>query len=259
MTFLYEYPAWLVAGTIIVVMTLLALLGLIGLRRVVPYHHTEPHNDVAGFTVAIVGVIYAVLIAFVVIVVWERYDSAGRTVEVEADSLSDLYRFSRVYPDPVRSGLQAEIFHYLDLMETEEWPAMTRGAESKAARQSAERIVRLTVQLTDDDRNQRIGLDARALAVLQSFFDARRQRLNENKTGLPTALWLALLAGAALTIGFTYLFGVKNLRLHLLMTGLIAAMIAVLFALMVVLDYPYRGDASVSPEPFPLVKVRLGS
>jgi hypothetical protein len=47
-------------------------------------------------------------------------------------------------------------------------------------------------------------------------------------------------------MGFTYLFGVENFRLQLVMTTLLAALIAVMFSMIVALDYPFRGSTSIS-------------
>jgi hypothetical protein len=57
---------------------LLALAGLELVQRLVPASSRQPHNDVAGFIYAALGVIYAVLIALVVIAVWEEYGAAQR-------------------------------------------------------------------------------------------------------------------------------------------------------------------------------------
>jgi hypothetical protein len=60
---------------------LVALAGLEVVERLVPATSRQPYNDVAGFIYAALGVIYAVLLALVVIAVWEEYDAAGETVE----------------------------------------------------------------------------------------------------------------------------------------------------------------------------------
>jgi TRAP-type C4-dicarboxylate transport system permease small subunit len=49
-----------------------ALAGLELAQRLVPADSRKPHNDVAGFIYAALGVIYAVLLALVVIAVWEE-------------------------------------------------------------------------------------------------------------------------------------------------------------------------------------------
>jgi hypothetical protein len=51
-------------------------------QRLVPVTVRREHNDVAGFIYAVLGVIYAVLLALVVIAVWEQFDRARITVEM---------------------------------------------------------------------------------------------------------------------------------------------------------------------------------
>jgi len=60
---------------------LLSLGGLLLVERLVPAQTRQKHNDVAGFIYAALGVIYAVLIALVVIAVWESFQAANETVE----------------------------------------------------------------------------------------------------------------------------------------------------------------------------------
>jgi heme/copper-type cytochrome/quinol oxidase subunit 2 len=70
---------------------LVALAGLELVQRLVPATSRQPHNDVAGFIYAALGVIYAVLLALVVIAVWEEYDAANVTVEQEANALAEIF------------------------------------------------------------------------------------------------------------------------------------------------------------------------
>jgi ABC-type branched-subunit amino acid transport system permease subunit len=59
-------------------------------------------------------------------------------------------------------------------------------------------------------------------------------------------MWAVTLLGGALTVGFSFLFGVPNFRLHLAMTGMLSASLALVIVLIVALDYPFRGQLSVS-------------
>ena len=51
------------------VVGLVAVAGLEGVQRLVPTSRRQEHNDVAGFIYAVVGVIYTVLLALMVIAV----------------------------------------------------------------------------------------------------------------------------------------------------------------------------------------------
>jgi hypothetical protein len=70
-----------VYGVLVVCAVGLAALGGLALvQRLVPTEVRQGHNDVAGFIYAVVGVIYAVLLALMVIAVWEDYEKARDTV-----------------------------------------------------------------------------------------------------------------------------------------------------------------------------------
>ena len=69
--FLTSLPLWLSAVILIVPTTLLAMAGPFIVRRYVELNQLRTNNEVAGFKFATVGVLYAVLLAFTVVVVWE--------------------------------------------------------------------------------------------------------------------------------------------------------------------------------------------
>ena len=48
------------------------MLGLLLVRRYVALDRLTINNEIAGFRFATVGELYAVLLAFVIIVVWEK-------------------------------------------------------------------------------------------------------------------------------------------------------------------------------------------
>ena len=77
----------------------LSLLGFFVVHRLVPVAVRRIHNDVAGFVFAILGAIYGVLLAFVVIVVWEQFNEANQHAENEGSSAIVLFRSMSAYPD----------------------------------------------------------------------------------------------------------------------------------------------------------------
>jgi hypothetical protein len=85
---------------------LLALAGLELVQRLVPADSRRQHNDVAGFIYAALGVIYAVLLALVVIAVWEEYGAAGVTVEQEANATADIFWLANQLPEPRGTHVQ---------------------------------------------------------------------------------------------------------------------------------------------------------
>jgi hypothetical protein len=72
----------------------------------------QEHNDVAGFIFATIGVFYAVLLAFVVIVGWEALTSARNTTYTEADQLANVYWISRYLPSPQGAAIEGLTLKY---------------------------------------------------------------------------------------------------------------------------------------------------
>jgi len=119
-------PIWLLF-VLLVIVAPAAVVGLqVLVRRRWPHLADGGHNDVAGFIIAIVGVIYAVLLAFVVIVSWEEFSRAESVVGQEASALRGLYRESAAFPPEVRERVEADVRAYTTAVLTEEWPAMSR-------------------------------------------------------------------------------------------------------------------------------------
>jgi hypothetical protein len=84
-------PIWLTGPLFVIVLPALAIGAQLMIRRSWPALADGGHNDVAGFIIAVVGVLYAVLLAFVMIVSWESFSQAESTVGQEASALRSIY------------------------------------------------------------------------------------------------------------------------------------------------------------------------
>jgi hypothetical protein len=63
-------------------------------------------------------------------------------------------------------------------------------------------------------------------------------------------IWWVVFFGGLINLILSWLFVVKNRSLHVLMNGLLGALIGALVFLIIVLDYPFRGWFKVGSEPF---------
>ena len=114
-------PLTIVYGVLVIGgICLVALAGLELVQRLVPAVSRQPHNDVAGFIYAALGVIYAVLLALVVIAVWEEYGQASETVEQEANAAADIYWLAHRLPEPRGPHVQELARSYAEVVVHEE-------------------------------------------------------------------------------------------------------------------------------------------
>src|SRR5581483_198126 len=100
--FLTSQPVWLAALIIIGLPTALAVLGPLVVRRCVALERLTTNNEIAGFKYATLGVLYAVLLAFAIILVWEKFSDAETTVVQEAGAAETIYRLSSGLGDAQR-------------------------------------------------------------------------------------------------------------------------------------------------------------
>jgi hypothetical protein len=243
-------PTWLVGVLLIIVLPALVALAQWGIRRRWPALVKGEQNDVVGFIIAVVGVIYAVLLAFVVIVAWETFDKAEEVVGQEASALRTIYRDSVGLPTETQAPLQELVRRYAHEVINDSWPAMAEGrpGDPEAGDILTEMAGELSeAPITTPAQQEFVGAEAERLNELVSL---RSQRLDFVQSGIPGVLWTALIVGAIVTIGFAMLFGVKSAALQLLMVGSLAALVGVLLFVAVGFNYPFAGDVSVQPESF---------
>jgi hypothetical protein len=226
-----------------------AVVGLILVQRLVPSTLREEHNDVAGFIYAVVGVMYAVLLAFVVIVVWQDYQEAKDTVESEANELAGVYFLADRFPDPERAHIQGLARSYARVVVEEEWSLMERGETSPRAT-SVLRELRVSVLNIDANTGPEQVLYDQALTRLHQMSDARGLRLLETTEGLPGILWVVLVGGGVVTVCFTYLFGLKNNVAHVLMVAALTLLVCGILFTIGALEYPFAGVSKVQPNAF---------
>ena len=67
---------------------------------------------------------------------------------------------------------------------------------------------------------------------------------------MPAILWAVLLVGGVITVGFTYLFGLRSTTVHVLMVAALALVIGLVLFTVAALDFPFRGTVHIGPEAF---------
>ena len=246
---LVQLNLWVLGTVIVVGVPLVTVLVQAAVRRFAPSVVEGEHNDVAGFLIAVVGVVYAVTLAFIVIVTWEEFRDARDTVDQEAGALRSLYRDSQSLPEPARSRMSDLVIRYAREMSDHEWSAMEKGESSRAAFDLVGEMF-ATLGATNPATPAQETFLSDALVRLNDVAEDRAERITVAEEGTVSVLWAAIVIGGVLTVGFALLFGVANERLHYLMVGVFAAVLALQIFVILVLNHPFSGDVRVGPEPF---------
>ncbi len=205
------------------------------------------HNDVAGFLFSAVGVIYAVVLGFIVVVVWEKYDATVSTVDTEIAAVSDLYRVAGGLAEPARSLVRRQLTSYANGVVQTEWPQMSLRIDVPKDLNVLEDLAHEINTYKPHDAGD-AGVQRAAMTQVERLFDARRLRLIQDAPSVPAVLWFALVSGALAMLSFAFLFGVENRGAQLVMTAILAGLIAILFIVISEFDSPFDGSVRISDE-----------
>jgi len=252
--FLTSQSLWVSGAIIVGSGTLLSMLGPAVVRRFVALERLTANNEIAGFKYAVLGVLYAVLLAFAIIVVWQKFSEAEASVVQEAGAATTIYRLSQGMGEKPAADIRGAVTAYLKAAIEDDWPAMDRGTPNAdpAARKALDAIY-ATLLTPNVAQNAGNPVVSEILYQLDQMTQARRARLIASEGAVPNIIWVVLFGGAVVTIVFTFFFGTLNLRVQIMMTGLLALLIFGELLTIVAIDRPFTGPVKVEPTPLAYV------
>jgi len=225
--------------------TALAMAGPVVIRKRYSLSRLVKNNEIAGFFFGTAGVIYAVLLAFAIVTVWEKFSEAELFVLHEAGALASLHRLS-ASDEPDATAMHAALDNYMTAVVEEEWPRMAEARESQEAAKALDALYPAAMRYGG---GKPVAIGVEIMRELGNITQARRGRLHLAMGVVSSALWMMLIFGAALTIGFAYFFGLEDLRAQTTMTGGLSSIIFLGLFVIVSYNYPFTGDVSVEPRP----------
>lgn len=247
MSFFYGIPA-----VLLLVIALALAIGLAGAGQVLIHRRFRrqdfiAHNEVGGVIMAVSGTLYAVVLGFLTVVVWEHYLEARQLVVMESDADIDVWHTAAGLAPDVRTRVRADMIRYAHIMTDREWPLMRQGRSDEIAAAISMDAIDATATFVPANMSQSNAQSA-TLGQLTTMHDARQQRIAINAVGVSWFEWLILLIGATCIVCFCWLFGLRNARTQLLMTATVATIIVSTLVLLFELQYPFRSDVGIGPE-----------
>lgn len=227
----------------------LATLGFVLLVRFVPGVRSADRNEVAAVYFSLVGVLYAILLAFVVVVAWEKFNSADTATATEVTRLSNLWRDAGGLDPIERDAVRGDLERYVQNVIVHEFDTMQEGESSDVAAEAYVAIWDRYYELSPE------GVRAEAffstsLGRLNELGEARRLRLLASQSSIPLAMWGLLVGGGLLTIGWCYLFWMGSVRVQAALIAVLGGFAGFVLFLIYALQHPFAGDVAVSSDVY---------
>jgi len=254
---LYDLPMIVSFSLIVGSITLFSIGGIFIMRPLVTkWWSGHDNNDQIAFYLSAVGVFYGITLGLLAAGVWQNFEDSEDKVTTEASAIAALYRDVRSFPAPKNELLKQKLAAYTDYVIHSAWPLHQKGI-TKTDGTALLNEFQNELYSFEPQTPREISLFQEALRQFNRMVELRRQRLSSVNNGMPFIVWLLILLGGSITLIICWMFNISSLRLHVIMNGLIGVAIGTLIYLIVMLDYPFRGYLSISPEAYQQVYDQL--
>jgi hypothetical protein len=223
------------------------------LRQFVKY--TAGANDIVGYVLSCFGVFYGLLLGLIAVTAYQNVADAGANVTREAAALSALYEDVSRYPDPYGQNLRWLLRDYTRYVIKYAWPLQQQGIIPEEGTIRADAFQEELLDFQPATPAEEI-IHAEALRQFNHFLEARRMRLFSVTSGLPASMWYVMILGAVLNLAICWLFDMRFIT-QLVLGGILAAYLGTMMYLIFDMNQPFRGDVSITAEPFELLFKRM--
>jgi Protein of unknown function (DUF4239) len=229
---------------------LYSVVGVTLGRKLVRHHVVEGHNDVLVPLFLTAGVIYAVLLGFMVVGVWENYDAAHTNAADEAATLVPLYRTTLDMAPEKGAEMRKLLREYTEAVVTDEWSSLaTTGKASIKARKISGDVLRLFGTLEPSTKVKEM-IDAQFLQTYSQLLVNRNRRLLQASESLSWVMWLGAVGGGVIVVAMSFLLYMDRMWPHVLMASVMSALIGMMLFMIAVLSRPFVGPLAIESAPF---------
>jgi len=194
------------------------------------------------------GILFALLVGFIAVEVWNNFDKAKLAVASEASALRAVVLLAGTFPDEQKIRIYALIDRHIDeAMNKESAMAQQQATLSTLRANALIEALHEVLTLKPADDRQRIA-QPEMVKALESALDARRQRIIVSQSAVGKVKWAGiLLQGLCTLIAIAMVHSDNRLTSAIALT-LFATGIALSLLLIAAYSRPFTGEISVKPD-----------
>jgi hypothetical protein len=220
------------------------------LHRLIEFDLRRHHHDVGSVVFLQLGVVFAVLLAFVCNEVWSEYNEAEQAVDLEISAMHGVAMIAATLEPAQAKTILAAQEAYLESVVHREWPMIAQNrAGNLETRHKFEVLLQDAARLRPTESDQQ-DTKAEILSLLEQAHSHRETRIFLAKKGIPVPLWWALIALTAMLSLFVSLSGIKYRITAVGMAACFTVGIVSILVVVQLLDYPFEGALALRPEGF---------
>jgi hypothetical protein len=240
--------SYLTAIAIVLTAAIAAGVASYAAERLVNVDDRRRHHEVGHPVFLQLGVMLAVLLAFVYGEVSSQYDTTAQAINGECGALHGAAMLAAALPNNEGAPVVRAINTYVATVVHAEWPSMAQRRLSPVATEDFRAIMGLAAGLPLASASD-APTKAELLGLLGEAHANRETRAFEINLALPAAMWAVLIVMSAVLVGFVVLAGLEGGG-HVFFAVAFAGCTVMILVLVRMLDYPFEGALALGNEDF---------
>jgi hypothetical protein len=218
------------------------------LHRILHHDTFRRYHEVGHAVFLQLGVIFAVLLAFVFNNVWSNYNVASQAIDSECGSLHGIAILSDRLPAPVGAAILDGLHAYLRTVIDREWPDMQQRSESQTADAILQSLWQAVETVNTDPTDSQIR--GQLLSLLAAAHQSRETRLYQMRQDVPGLIWSLLIIFAFALIGCMLVFAAEASLSKAVLVGVFTSSLTLALLTVRMLDFPFESALQLSSRDF---------
>jgi hypothetical protein len=248
--YMLQIPPWLFFVAIVFTGIVIGVTLTFLFHKVFIVKILHSHNEVTTPLFLVIGSFYALLLSFIMLVVWEQSNETHSTVSKEGSSAMGLYRDIKFYPDKLVSDELMKVYlNFVYDVVDDEFPAMDKMKLSPKTSDAFNRVFYAIEHLNPETPFQ-IQLVSEMFRNLNELATYRGLRITAMESEIAPALWLPMILGAFITLFCSILLDIGRRRIHYILNALLGAIIGAFLFIIILMDHPFTGSLGIEPKTY---------
>lgn len=242
--------SYLSAILVVLAAAALAMLVTLAIQRRVGMEFRRHHHDVGSVVFLQLGVVFAVLLAFVFSEAWSEYNAAGTAIDLEVGALHGAAMIAATLPEPEAGIVLSAERRYVAAVIDREWAVMAERRTEDL--QTDEQLDTMFTEVADLQlvKADELGKKGEILRLVADAHAARESRIFQASNGIPAALWMVLIGFTTLLALFVSFSAIAYKRTSVALAACFTLGIVSILVVLRLLDYPFEGALALQPADF---------
>ncbi len=248
--YMLQIPSFILFLLLVGTIATLAGFGAYIFRKIFKITILKSHNEVTGYLFLAIASFYALLLSFIVLIVWEQLNETKSNVSLEGSSALALYRDIKYFPDStISQKIMNPYLFFVENVIKDEFPKMQRLERSRNTTEAFNRVYKTMENIKSKDPLQ-IQLTSSILNHLNQLATYRALRLDSMENEIAPAMWFPIILGMILTIFCAILLDIEHFKMHIGLISFLGAFIGMFLFIIILVDHPFTGKMGVTPSSF---------